>query len=76
MEPKKQLLDVAGLRGEYGLARDVAYALAKRLPHVRVGTRYLVRRADVDDFLSQAAHKRCDLRAELKAPAMQGGAEG
>jgi len=75
------LLDVAALRREYGLGRETAYALTRLLPCLRVGGRYLIRRADLEAYLERAAHENRDIRSEAlaaaraaKNPAGQGGA--
>jgi excisionase family DNA binding protein len=63
------LLDVAALRREYGLGRETAYALAHLLPCLRVGGRYLIRRADLEAYLERAAREGRDIRAEALAAA-------
>ena len=64
-----RLLTIEEVRKEYRLGRDTAYSLAKYVPHVRVGRRYLFRQADVEDFLKRAASERWNLRTVLKARA-------
>ncbi|AWR85665.1 helix-turn-helix domain-containing protein [Meiothermus taiwanensis] len=71
----KRLLAPSDIRRTYGLSRQIAYALAKRLPHVRAGTRYLVRVDDLEAFLEQASREGADLVALIKNPAGAGGAE-
>jgi excisionase family DNA binding protein len=63
------LLDVAALRREYGLGRETAYALTHLLPCLRVGGRYLIRRADLEAYLERAAREGRDVRAEALAAA-------
>lgn len=64
-----KLLDVAALRREYNLGREVSYALIRALPHVRVGARYLIRRSDLESYLEQAAREGRDIRKEALAAA-------
>ena len=61
-----RLLTIDEIRKEYRLGRDTAYSLAKYVPHVRVGRRYLFRQADVEDFLKRAASERRNLRNMAK----------
>lgn len=64
----KLLLTAENVRKEYGIGRDTAYRLVKRLPHVRVGQVLMVRRADLEEYLAQAARERRDIRADDLEP--------
>ncbi|ORC58654.1 tyrosine-type recombinase/integrase, partial [Mycobacterium tuberculosis] len=77
-----RLLDVAALRNEFALGRETSYALLRMLPHVKAGSRYLIRREDLERYLEQAAREGRDIRKEAlaaaraaKTPAGAGGAK-
>ncbi|RIH88846.1 helix-turn-helix domain-containing protein [Calidithermus roseus] len=73
---RKELLTVEGIRKEYGMGRETAYRLMKRLPHIRVGQVMMMRRSDLEEYLAKAARERRDIRADLepnKNPAGAGG---
>ncbi|MFC6920771.1 helix-turn-helix domain-containing protein [Meiothermus taiwanensis] len=76
---RKELLTVEGIRKEYGLGRETAYRLMKRLPHIKVGQNMMMRRTDLEAYLAEAARERRDIRADDleagKNPAGAGGAE-
>lgn len=62
----KELINIATLRHEYGLGRDLATRFARLLPHIKTGRsgrgeRLLVRRADFERLISRAATERVDL---------------
>lgn len=63
---EKRLLTAQDIRQEYGIGRETAYGLLRVLPKVRVGTKYLVRREDLEAFLQTAAQKGMDIRALMR----------
>lgn len=63
---EKRLLSAQDIRGQYGLGRETAYALLKVLPVVKVGTRRLVRREDLEAFLEDASRKGMNLRVLVR----------
>ncbi|ADH63237.1 hypothetical protein Mesil_1344 [Allomeiothermus silvanus DSM 9946] len=79
-ETEKRLLDIQDIRQEYGLGRQTCYLVLRLMPTVRVGSRYMVRREDLEAYLEQAAREGRDIRAEAlaatrrsKTPAGAGG---
>lgn len=68
-ETEKRLLDIQDIRQEYGLGRQTSYWVLRLLPTVRVGSRYLVRREDLEAYLEQAAREGRDIRREAMAAA-------
>ena len=68
-----RLLTIEDIRREFRIGRDTAYSLAKQVPHIRVGKRYLFRQDDVEAFLKRAASERRDLRTALRTKAKKNG---
>ncbi|MCX7802290.1 MAG: helix-turn-helix domain-containing protein [Meiothermus ruber] len=74
---RKELLTVEGIRKEYGIGRETAYRLMKRLPHIKVGQVMMMRRSDLEAYLAEAARWRRDIRADdLEAGKNPAGAGG
>jgi hypothetical protein len=70
---KRELLTVEDVRVEYGLGRELVRRLVQRLPHIRAGSKYLVRRLDLDAYLQDASRRNGDLWADVKqAPVSSG----
>ncbi|GEM88522.1 helix-turn-helix domain-containing protein [Meiothermus granaticius] len=65
---RKELLTAEGIRKEYGLGRDTAYRLMRRLPHVKVGQVMMMRRSDLEEYLAKAARERRDIRDDELEP--------
>lgn len=66
MDTTRELLDVAAIRKLTGLGRDMSIALIRHLPHVTLGRsgkglKRLIRRPDLDLFLTRAAQEERDL---------------
>ena len=66
MTTSTELLDVAAIRKLTGLGRDISIALIRHLPHVTLGRsgkglKRLIRRPDLDLFLTRAAQEERDL---------------
>lgn len=68
-ETEKRLLGIPDIQREYGLGRQTCYWVLRLLPTVRVGSRYLVRREDLEAYLEEAAREGRDIRREAMAAA-------